>query len=305
MRSAKKVKSNSGQAYDERINRVLDFLYAHLAAPVNLTELANLAGLSPFHFHRVFQALVGETPHEFVKRLRLEKSLQLIRYGKRTSMTQIALECGFASPSDFTRSFRSKYGVAPSKFSFEAWQASQGDRLEFTESTSPFRLTRLPATFNPDHFRVRIRELPARRIAYTRVSNPYRGDAVIQAANRLVEWADRLGINGRWYGYQFENPSITSLDDCYYCVGVEVAANVRSEGEVGIYQFPEMLVAEVAMKGDIDLEIRLLQWLYGVWLPKSRYVPADQPCFELWHGRPFSHGFQHFELSIQLPVRIA
>ncbi len=305
MRSTKKVKTNSGLTYNERINRVLDFLYAQLATPVNLVELANLAGLSPFHFHRVFQALVGETPHDFVKRLRLEKSLQLIRFGKRNSMTQIALECGFASSSDFTRCFKSRYGVAPSKFSFEAWQESQGDRLEFTESTSSFRMTRLPASVNPDHFRVRIRELPARRVAYTRVSNPYRGDAVIQAAGRLVAWADRFGIDGRWYGYQYENPSITSLDDCYYCVCVEVAENIRGQGEVGVYQFPKMLVAEVAMKGDIDLEIRLLQWLYGTWLPKSRYVPDDQPCFELWHGRPFAHGFQHFELSIQLPVRMA
>jgi DNA gyrase inhibitor GyrI len=64
-----------------------------------------------------------------------------------------------------------------------------------------------------------------------------------------------------------------------------------------------MTVAEVEMKGRIELEIRLLQWLYGSWLPRSKYVPADQPCFEAWRGKPFSHGFEHFELSIQLPIK--
>ena len=64
-----------------------------------------------------------------------------------------------------------------------------------------------------------------------------------------------------------------------------------------------MLVAEVEMKGDIDLEIRLFQWLYGSWLPRSKYVPADQPCFEVWKGRPFECGLKYFDLAIHLPIK--
>ena len=57
------------------------------------------------------------------------------------------------------------------------------------------------------------------------------------------------------------------------------------------------------MKGTIELELRALDWLFGTWLPNSAYVPADQPCFESWIGRPFAHGFSHFELHAQIPVR--
>ncbi len=73
--------------------------------------------------------------------------------------------------------------------------------------------------------------------------------------------------------------------------------------DVGRFEFPAMLVAEVVVRGGIDLELRALDWLYGTWLPRSRYVPDDQPCFEAWIGRPFQHGPEHFELLLQLPVK--
>lgn len=248
--------------------------------------------------------MVGETPGDFVKRLRLEKSLHQMCFGKRTSLTEIALESGFSSASDFSRSFKQRYGTAPSKFDAAAWRSQHASRLEPNNDTTPFKLTQSPPRSNPDQFRVRIRELPARRVAYIRVSNPYVGNAVFAAAGRLVAWAEeRECVDGQWLGYQFENPELTALEDCRYNVAVELDRNLDAEGEVGIFYFPPMLVAEVAMKGDLFLELRLLQWLYGSWLPRSKYVPADHPCFEVWKGRPFADGIESFELRIHLPIR--
>jgi AraC family transcriptional regulator len=165
------------------------------------------------------------------------------------------------------------------------------------------RLERLPARLNPDKFRVRIRDIPARSVAYIRVSRPYQGDAVLRAAERLVAWAERQSLaNGQWLGYQWDNSEITPLEDCRYHVAVE-AERFTPKGEVGRYMFPTMVVVEVEIRGGIDLELRALQWLYGTWLPRSGYVPDDHPCFEAWLGRPFAHGTEYFELRVQLPIR--
>lgn len=288
----------------QSINRVLDHIGTDLTRPLPLAELAELANLSPFHFHRVFQAMIGETPNEYVKRLRLEKSLQLMSLGKRKRLTAIAIECGFSSSSDFTRSFKQKYGTAPSKFDIAAWRAEHGEPLKGSSEPSVVKLKNSPSRANPDQFRVRIRELPARTVAYIRVLNPYAGDQVVRATQRLVEWADTRGCgDGQWLGYQFEDPHITPLENCQYSVAVQVEKQFVPAGEIGLYHFPAMLVAEIEMKGGIELELRLLQWLYGSWLPRSNYVPADQPCFEAWIGKPFEHGFEHFELAIQLPIK--
>jgi len=64
-----------------------------------------------------------------------------------------------------------------------------------------------------------------------------------------------------------------------------------------------MVVAEIEIRGGLELELRALQWLYGNWLPRSGYLPDDHPGFEAWIGRPFVHGYEHFELHIQVPIR--
>jgi AraC-like DNA-binding protein len=70
-------------AYVERVNLAIDHVVSHLAEPLRLEDVSRAALLSPFHFHRVFQALVGVTLAEFVKRLRLERALFLMAHARR------------------------------------------------------------------------------------------------------------------------------------------------------------------------------------------------------------------------------
>jgi AraC family transcriptional regulator len=285
-------------AYAERVNLAIDHVVEHLGGPLRLADVARAARLSSFHFHRVFQASVGETLAEFVKRLRLERALVLMAHAPRSSLTTIALSCGFAAPSDFSRCFKQRYGAAPSAFDLKGWREAHGSELEATVAKAAGRR-------NPDRFRVTIRKLPARTVAYIRVLNPYKGDAVAQAIQRLVAWAERNALaEGQWLGYQWDNPEITSLEDCQYHVAVE-AERFVPRGEIGRYRFPPMVVAQVEIRGGIELELRALQWLYGTWLPRSGYVPDDQPGFEAWIGRPFAHGTEYFEIHAQLPVKRA
>jgi AraC family transcriptional regulator len=255
----------------------------------------------------VFQALIGSTPAEFVQRLRLEKALGILSRPHPPSLTAIALASGFSSSSDFSRCFKRRFGVPPSSFDVGAWRREHGDEIEaIVEQTTVGRqVERLPPRHNPDCFRVRIRDLSARTVAYIRVDRPYVGDRAMKAAWRLLAWAERNNVaEGQWLGYQWDNPEITSLDDCQYYVAVE-AERFTARGEVGRHRFPPMTVAEVSIAGGLDLELRALQWLYGSWLPRSGFVPDDQPSFEVWQGRPFAHGPEYFELAAQLPIRRA
>ena len=237
-----------------------------------------------------------------MKRLRLEKAVYMMSHRRNASLTTIALSCGFASSSDFSRCFRQRFGAAPSRFDVNSWRAAHGAELQ-SLATGPPNLARLPAGHNPDGFRVKIKELPARTVAYIRVRNPYRGGGVAGAVQRLMKWAERNSLaDGQWLGYQWDNPEIASLEDCQYHVAVE-ADRFTAQGEIGRFRFPPMMVAQVEVRGGIDLELRALQWLFGTWLPRSGYVPDDHPCFEAWIGRPFAHGTEHFELHAQLPVR--
>jgi AraC family transcriptional regulator len=180
----------------ERVNRAVDHIVGHLDEPLRLRDLARVALLSPFHFHRVFQAILGSTPADFVRRLRLERALGFLARPRPPSLTAIALTCGFSSSSDFSRCFKRRFGVAPRSFNVGAWRRAQGAELEAMVEQFAARphVVRLPPRHNPDAFRVRIRELPARTVAYIRVDRPYQGDRALKAVRRLMAWAERRGL---------------------------------------------------------------------------------------------------------------
>lgn len=305
MRTTAKQRPTTSSAYIERINRAIDYIVSQLTEPLRLEEVARAAHLSPFHFHRVFRALVGVTLADFVKRLRLDKSLSLMAHSRQSSLTSIALASGFSSSSDFSRCFKQRFGVPPSVFDIRAWQEAHRSELEaiLPESAKRLHVQKLPVRNNPDKFRVTIRQLPERTVAYIRVRNPYRSNAVAKAVGRLVDWAERHSLaDGQWLGYQWENPEMVALKDCHYHIAVE-AEHFVPKGEIGRYCFPAMTVAQIELRGGLDLELRAWEWLFGVWLPSSRYEPDDQPCFEAWIGRPDAQSGEHFELYAQLPIR--
>ena len=99
------------------------WIEAHSADPVDLQVLANRAGLSSYHYLRVFSAVLGVTPHQFVVRSRLCHAARLLADEER-SITDIALDVGFADLSNFVRSFRRAAGLSPRGFR----QLARGDR---------------------------------------------------------------------------------------------------------------------------------------------------------------------------------
>lgn len=104
------------EAGRERIaaNRVRDFLEQHFADNVSLESLARLADLSPFHLNRVFSKEFGLPPHAFQTQVRIARAKTLLRQGM--SITEAALEVGFADQSHFTRHFRRLIGVTPGHY---------------------------------------------------------------------------------------------------------------------------------------------------------------------------------------------
>jgi AraC family transcriptional regulator len=94
--------------------RIRDYILAHLGDPIEVAELAKLAGRSPFHFTRVFARSVGMTPHRYVVHLRVQAAIDRVRQG-HAGLAEIAADTGFADQSHLSRWIRRVHGVAPSE----------------------------------------------------------------------------------------------------------------------------------------------------------------------------------------------
>lgn len=98
-----------------KLRRIEHFIGGHMSEELSLEILAAEAGLSPFHFSRVFKRTTGMTPLQFVTRERIARAQQLIRETSR-SLIDIGLEVGYSSPSHFAQVFRRQVGVTPTGF---------------------------------------------------------------------------------------------------------------------------------------------------------------------------------------------
>lgn len=103
------------EEYVKRILKVMIYIEENIDEAFTLESLAKIACYSPFHFHRVFQAIVGETVHGYVKRLRMQTAAGKLRYTGQP-VTEIALDANFETPSAFTRAFKQFMGSSPRNY---------------------------------------------------------------------------------------------------------------------------------------------------------------------------------------------
>lgn len=101
--------------YQQRLAPVIRFLEKHFNEPLNLPEVAALANLSPYHFHRTFKAVQGETLADFIRRLRLEAAADDL-FKSKQPVLNIALDYGFSSAQSLAKAFKQHFGVTPTAF---------------------------------------------------------------------------------------------------------------------------------------------------------------------------------------------
>jgi AraC family transcriptional regulator len=109
------MRAATRQEVYRRLLRGRDFLLSHLDGPAQLKQTAAAACLSPYHFHRAFTQVFGETPHACLARYRLDRAARLLRRGEN-SVTEVCLDTGFESVASFSTLFRKRFGLPPGQF---------------------------------------------------------------------------------------------------------------------------------------------------------------------------------------------
>lgn len=304
--------------YRARIHRALDYLQAHLDEPLDVETLARAAHFSPSHFHRLFRAIAGESVWQLVKRVRLERAASQLAWGGR-SITEVALDAGFASPATFARAFKQRFAMSASEWSERSRNgqamSSIGQAAEHCLVHADFepggglswritmsRQTSIEAT-------VEVRTLPAAHFAYVRHIGPYQGDSALFARlfETLMRWAGPRGLVGRPdvvpMSMYHDDPEITDPERLRLSVGLTVPPDTETSGEIGLMEIAE---GEYACA---EYEIVPQQYpeawasIYGAWLPQSGYEPRETPPLEMYLSRPSDHPEGRHRVRICVPVK--
>ncbi|MFC2070729.1 GyrI-like domain-containing protein [Chloroflexota bacterium] len=316
------------EEYKSRINRVIDYIEANIDRDLSLKELSDIAHFSPFHFHRIFRAMVGETLNEFTQRIRLEKAAARLIANPRKSITEIALECGFSSPSAFARAFRETYKMSASRWRSGGYlQHSKNGKQESKESQSVgnFRqdfdiyprytqdntglIWRVEMKNGEIQTEVEVRDMPEIHVAYVRHIGPYKGDSELfgRLFNKLMAWAGPRGLlrfpETKIMTIYYDDPELTDDSKLRTDACITVPEGTEVDGEIGKTTIPAGKYAIAHFEINVEQYQDAWNTVYSGWLPESGYQPGDGPCYELYPGNPDEYSGDKHLVDIYVPVK--
>jgi AraC family transcriptional regulator len=311
--------------YVARVNRVIDHIERNLDQPLSLAVLADVAGMSRFYFHRIFGALVGETLHGFVQRVRVERAATMLLVNPGTSVTAIAIDCGFSSSATFARAFKEAFGMSATEWRVERRKLCDTDRkirnmlgnpgeaagawacyIDPRTATPSWR-SEMSEQANELATTIEVKELPEHHVVYLRHVGPYGQAALIpQLVAKLRGWAvprDLVKGDTRLLLVAHDDPHVTEQDKLRLSVCLTVPPGTAGEGEVGTMKIPggKFAVGHFEIRPERIADA----WnvVMGGWLPQSGYQPDDRLCYEEALSDPRQHPEGKLALDICVPVR--
>jgi len=313
--------------YISRVNHVIDYIEANLDEDLSLRKVAEVADFSPYYFHRIFHAMVGETLNQFVQRLRIEKAATQLIGNSKKSITEIALGCGFSGSAPFARAFKVTFGMSASEWRSGGYRKHRNickvdgnnshilgkiekahqSFLLYTDTTTRNLVWRTKVK-NTSLIHVEVKDMPDLHVAYVRHTGPYQGEEALfqRLFEKLMMWAgprELLQPETQMLCAYHDDPDVTSADKLRTSVCITIPEGTPVDGEIGEMLIPGGRFA-VARFELLPHEYQLA-WdtLFGSWLPQSGYQPDDRLCYELYQPPPEQHPEGKHVVDICIPVK--
>jgi AraC family transcriptional regulator len=273
--------------YSRRIERVVAHIGSHLDEPLDLDRLAAVACFSPYHFHRIYRAMTGETAADTLRRLRLHHAAAELVQGA-APIAAVARQAGYGSVAAFTRAFTAGYRIAPSAYRRAGRLVPPAPAATETETAM---------------YEVSIRHVQPVRLAALRHVGSYM--EIGTTFERLFAWGVGRGLIGpetRSIGVYYDDPDAVPEPSLRSDAGIGIDPGVAVDGDLRIVEVAGGRVAVLHHKGPYAELHKAYRWLYRDWLPKSGEQCADRPCFEEYLNNPRTLPPEEWLTDICLPL---
>lgn len=280
--------------YHRRLQPVIRYLEQHYRDPPDLTTIAALASLSPYHFHRIFTAVTGETLAAYLRRLRLENIARQLFYGK-ADITTLALEHGYASSQALAKAFRAHFGITASELrscqDFASYRRAlqnskigHGLRKNGHAAASTAAYTAREPKQESNMTTLHTEQFAPRTLAYIRVTGAY-GVGYEEATGRLYQWAGAHGLaDGECIFIYLDHPEVTPVERCRTDICLSVPPDTAVSGGIekqtlpgGSYAVIRRTVTEPAQYAQYWQELMTA-------VVDAKLEVDDRPCFEYYHS---------------------
>lgn len=263
----------------------------HLDEPLNLADLAAIAGFSPYHFHRVFQYVTGEAPKEYLRRLRLERAVHRLKVSP-DNLIRIALEAGYTTNETFTRAFTRAFGIRPSEFRavLREYRACVDETMSSRTMAGFTDETPLTLRFDLNKEPVTVERTPARHLIFVRHSgyeNLLTGKgSFLELWDELFAFADthQLEYSAELLvGITHDDPYVTEEQNIRFDACLPVSGPISVNHPIGYrYQPPGLCVARRHF-GGLEEIAKTFSYIGVDWLLSGNYSLSATAPFEIYH----------------------
>jgi AraC family transcriptional regulator len=290
------VKPETQSFYEIAVRRAIECVVASLDDALDLERLARAAALSPFHFHRIFRGMIGETPLELHRRLRLERAaFRLLE--DETTVTVIAFDAGYDSHEAFTRAFRARYGCSPMVFRQNGRELCAGRERAFQieiAARSGIHFSSTGAQSMIVHFsrgeetmKVEKKQMPAMRLATVHHVGSYH--RISEAFARLGEIAGGAGLfdtKPTMLALYHDDPESTPEAELQSDAAVVIAERASLPQGLVELRIPAGRHACTAHVGSYEQLGDTWAHFLGHWLPASGERIGPGTSFEIYVNNP-------------------
>ena len=280
--------------YQERLERVCDYIQQNLDEELDLDRLSQIAALSKFHFQRMFSACIGVSPTKYIRMARLKRASFQLVFKPESKIIDIAFHAGFESPGAFTRAFKRDIGQTPSDFQQQPDWESWHQKFKFSASR------------NLHSAEVRVVNFEETKIAY--IEHWGSVDRILETAAKFIQWRKEMKLspvsNSLTFGIPYSDPKITEPEEFRFDICGSIIVDIP-ENEYGIKNgyIPPGRCAVVRHYGSHDDIDYTITELYEEWLPKQQDELRDYPPF--FHYLNFAQDVDECDLmtDIYLPLK--
>ncbi len=281
--------SNHTQTYERRILRVLSHIHDNLDGDLSLETLAKVACMSPFHWHRVFFGITGETLANCIRRIRMDRATFLLLQTKQ-SVAEIAVQCGYGNVQSFARSFQADYGLTPSKF---------------RKSEIAYRASDTPKLSAPKAFEIEIRQQPEIRLVAESHKGDYQflGRTISHLHARLALRDVEIKVDGVVSAAVLhDDPLLVDEPDLRSDIGFILSANTTLPDDFREVVIAPSRCAVLHFKGPYVGLFEAYQYLYGQWVPNNGVELSDSPIYAMILEDPREVSPTELRTDICLPL---
>lgn len=277
------------ESYRRRINGMIAYIYQHLDENPSLETLACAAGFSPYHFHRIAKAFLGETIGSFIVRKRVETAARMLRESD-LPIGEIAYKVGYDVPSSLSKAFKLFYGVSPNDF-------------RNNKNVLVMKEVKINPTLKLEE---RIEVLDTKKaICYSLEGGNYMTLDYGKAWKTIMTYAMKMEIDpskAEYISIYYDDPCSGESSKMRADVCLVAAGQFEPTGDLKMIDIAGGRYAVYLYKGTYQQLGSVYDTIFGKYIPEGNYKPDARPLFEKYLNDPATTKPENLLTEIYVPI---